>query len=56
MYIVIFEDGQVYKANEITAEDKKGADDGYLDIIDCATMTSYRHGSYTVLPEWSGDE
>jgi hypothetical protein len=56
MYIVIFEDGGVYKASEITAEDKQGADDGYLDIIDCSTMTSYRHGSQTVLPEWGSDQ
>jgi hypothetical protein len=55
MYIVIFEDGQAYKASEITAEDKQCADDGYIDIINCETMMSYRNGSQILLPEWGSD-
>lgn len=34
MYLIIFEDGDMKKAATVSDEDKRSADDGYIDIID----------------------
>jgi len=36
MYLLIFEDGTVKRADDISKEDYTSVDDGYLQIIDIA--------------------
>ena len=37
-YIIIFEDGQIYKANELSKDTLKGCHDGVLDVIDITSL------------------
>lgn len=40
-YILLFEDGEAKVANDISEEDKRSADDGYLDIIRVSDLHRY---------------
>jgi hypothetical protein len=34
MFLIIFEDGEVKRADAVGEDDKQSADDGYIDLID----------------------
>ena len=40
MYLLITEDCQVYKVDEITADDLEAVSDGLMDIIDISKMAN----------------
>jgi len=52
MYIFITEDGVPYKGEIVTAHDKQACDDGVLEVIDIATITTYYNGGWMVIPDW----
>jgi len=46
MYILIFEDGATYSAEEVGDDDLAMADEGYIDIIDVRKPSNpYRYAS-----------
>ena len=51
-YIVITEAGEPYKINEITEEEKKFCDKGYLTIIDTETCKEYYQDKWIDLVVW----
>lgn len=54
-YIVIMEDGGVYKTNVITDDDKNACDDGILSVIDTDAMKTYYETEWHDLELW-GEE
>lgn len=40
-YILLFEDGEAKVADDVSEEDKRSADDGYLDIIRVSDLHRY---------------
>ena len=55
-YVIIDEWGVVYQTDEITNNEKEGAMDGVLTIIDRETMTTYEEGDkWEALPPWGED-
>ena len=52
-YIMIMEDGSVFKADKVTDSDKEAVDIGILSIIDTKTMTEYYQNSWSPIPEWT---
>lgn len=40
MFLLIFEDGEVKRADAVGEDDKQSADDGYIDLIDISDPTS----------------
>ena len=51
-YIMITEDGSIYKADGVSIEDEKAADMDILVIIHVETMTEYVDGSWVPLTDW----
>jgi hypothetical protein len=52
MYLVIFEDGQVYSAEKITKDDMNAADSGIIDIINCDLMSQYSEDEWHPIKTW----
>ena len=52
MYLMIPEDGQIFKAKDITNDDMNASDDGILDIIDIDDMSQYHGGEWHILENW----
>ncbi|MGF6595096.1 hypothetical protein [Pseudomonas sp. 2835] len=49
MYLLIFEDGEMKSAEDVTDDELRGADDGLLDIVDISepfTPTRYVGGQW----------
>jgi len=49
MYLLIFEDGEMKSAENVTEDDLRGADDGLLDIVDISepfTPSRYQNGQW----------
>ena len=49
MYLLIFEDGEMKSAEDVTDDELRGADDGQLDIVDISepfTPTRYVGGQW----------
>lgn len=53
MFILIFDDGKVMKAADVSDEDKQCADNGILDIIKQVDLTQYYDGAWHELEEIS---
>lgn len=51
-YIIIFEDGTVYKADKVTEEDKQACDNGIISVIDTENMKEYYDGQWLELNTW----
>ena len=41
MYLIILEDGEVYKTEDVSKDDLSAVDAGILDVINCEDMTQY---------------
>ncbi len=53
-YIIIFEDGQIYKTNEMSEDDIMGCDSGILDIVRIEDQKSYFNRDWHDLEVWAG--
>ncbi len=53
-YIIVFEDGQIYKTNEITEDDIIGCDSGILDIVRIEDQKIYHNRDWFGLEVWGG--
>ncbi len=59
-YIMIMEDGTLYKSPEITDDEKIACRDGYISIIDVSIMKEYHESidseeKWVDLKSWSGE-
>lgn len=52
MYIFIMEGGEIYRGDHVEDDDKKSADSGILDIIDCQTQKQYYEGEWHDMEGW----
>lgn len=46
MYIFVMEEGTVLKSLEVTDAELEAADDGLMEVIDTADMTTYYDGKW----------
>ena len=46
MYLIILEDGEVYKSETVADEDLEAVDAGVLDVINCEDITQYFMGEW----------
>ena len=51
-YIIVFEDGQIFSASEVTEQDLMGSDSDVLDIIRLEDGLQYSNGSWVELKKW----
>ena len=56
MYIIVFETGSIHKTETISDNDKNGADDGILDIINTDTMKQYVNGEWVDIDPWETED
>ena len=52
MYIIITEDRESFKADEIKNDEKIACDQGILDVINIDTMKTYFEGEWHNLRKW----
>jgi len=52
-YIMISEDGEAHKSEEVTDGDKDACDIGILEVIDTENMTTYYEGEWHEIPVWT---
>ena len=52
MYIIVFEDGQVFQAIELTDEDYNACNDGIIDIINPNNCTRFQDDEWVPLKVW----
>ena len=52
MYLVIMEDGQVFKTDYITTDEETASDDGYITIIDMSDSTIHFKGEWEEIEEF----
>jgi len=52
-YIMISEDGEAHKSEEVTDGDKDACDIGILEVIDTENMTTYYEGEWHEIPIWT---
>ena len=50
MYIIILEDSELFKSEEITEEDKQAAEMGLIEIINCDDMTTFYMDEWNDIP------
>lgn len=53
-YLMIAENGEIFKSSKVTEGDKESCDSGILDIIDTESGTTYHSGVWYDLKEWEG--
>lgn len=53
MYILILDDGQIFKVKNISEDDKRGCADGLMDIIDPQNLKQYDGENWVDIDEWS---
>ena len=53
-YIMIMEDGTIFKSDTITRDDKDACDNGILDVIDTDTMQQYYEDIWVDITVWGG--
>ena len=53
MYILILEDGEVFKSEEITSDDLQAAEMGLIEIINCDDMTTFYLDEWNDIPSIS---
>jgi hypothetical protein len=52
MYIIVFDDGQLFKTNDLTEEDIDACNDGNIDIINPTDGTRFENDSWVPLKVW----
>ena len=52
MFILVTEDGVIFKSEAITENDRLSCDAGILDIIDTDGMRTYYENQWHELEEW----
>lgn len=50
MYIIILEDSEVFKSEEITKDDKQASEMGLIEIINCEDMTTFYMDEWNDIP------
>lgn len=52
MYFFITEDGEVFKGETVTDDDKHACDAGILEIVNTEDATTYHDGQWHPLRSW----